>query len=461
MIDTFLQSFLMISDYRTVIFLAVLAVLFWVIHYLYRRRNMGFSLVVFVGMLLGAGLGLAMQVAAGFPDKPNEVVFIKETTNWFQLFGNGYIDLIKMIVVPLVIVSIAHVIVNMKSGGMGRLVKRTFIVTMVMAAISAVVGIAFGLLFDVGGGAALAAGDVKPKEVVSIASTLRALIPGDLVSAMVKNNIIGMVIFGAFVGRAIWWIKDDMPDVEVFMHKLIDGLHKTLMNMALLILDYMPWAVIALLANTIAQRGLSSIVEVGIFIIALYLALIVQFVIQMGALSLHGLNPLLYLKKSVSLLILAFTSRSSVGCLPVTIETLQKRLGVSQATSTFVAGFGTTAGMQGCAGAFPAMLIIYVCHLTGTPVDFALIVMAVIVVTIGSLGIAGIPGTATMAASVSLSGMGMASSFSLIGPILAIDPLIDMMRTLVNVSGSVTNALMIDKQLGALDEEIYKNPQAK
>ena len=172
--------------------------------------------------------------------------------------------------------------------------------------------------------------------------------------------------------------------------------------------------------------------------------------------SLHGLNPLLYLKKSVSLLILAFTSRSSVGCLPVTIETLQKKLGVSQATSTFVAGFGTTAGMQGCASAFPAMLIIYVCHLTGTPIDFATIVMAVIVVTIGSLGIAGIPGTATMAASVSLSGMGMASSFSLIGPILAIDPLIDMMRTLVNVSGSVTNALMIDKQLGSLDEEVYK-----
>ena len=288
-----------------------------------------------------------------------------------------------------------------------------------------------------------------------LATTLRGLIPGNLVDAMVKNNIIGMVIFGAFLGRAIWWIKADEPKVEEFMRKLVNGLHKALMNMALLILDYMPWAVIALLANTIAQKGLDSILSVVHFIFVLYLAIIAQFIIQLIALSVNGINPIVYMKKSLALLILAFTSRSSVGCLPVTIETLTQKLGVNQATASFVAGFGTTAGMQGCAGIFPSILIVYVCHLTGTAMDFSMIVMTIIVVTLGSLGIAGIPGTATMAASVGLSGVGMASSFSLIGPILAIDPLIDMARTMLNVSGSVTNALIIDKRLGNLDENIY------
>ena len=456
----FFTSFLMISDWRTVLFLAVLAVLFGLIHYLYHKCKMGFSLVVCVGMVAGALLGLVMQLMAGFPDDPTKVVFIKETTNWFQLFGNGYIDLIKMIVIPLVIISIAHVVINMDSGKtMSRLVKRTLLVTLVMTAIAAVIDIVFGILFDVGSGSAISseAARAKPKDVVSVASTLRALIPGNLVDSMVKNNVIGMVIFGAVFGRAIWWIKADKPDMEAFLHKLIDGLHKTMMNMALLILDYMPWAVIALLANTIAQKGLASILDVGIFIIALYVALIVQFIIQILAVMLHGVNPIHYLKKSVALLILAFTSRSSAGCLPVTIETLVTRLGVNQGTASFVAGFGTTAGMQGCAGVFPAMLIVYVCHLTGTPLDITMLVMTVIVVTIGSLGIAGIPGTATMAASVSLSGVGMASSFSLIGPILAIDPLIDMMRTMVNVSGSVTNSIMIDKQLGTLDMTKYNS----
>ena len=459
MIDQFLQSFLTISDYRTVIFLVVLGLLFFVIHYLYRVKKMGFSLVVFIGMIFGAILGLVMQIMAGFPDDPKSVVFIKESTNWFQLFGYGYIDLIKMIVVPLVIVSIANVIVNMDAKqGMNQLVKRTLIVTMVMVAISAAIGVALGILFNIGGDSVVAAAkEVKPKEIVSVAETLRALIPGNLVDAMVKNNIIGMVIFGAIIGRAIWWIKTDQPEVEAFMRKLVNGLHKTLMNMALLILDYMPWAVIALLAATIAQRGLQSIISVGEFILVLYLAIAIQFVIQIIADSLHGLNPICYLKKSVALLVLAFTSRSSVGCLPVTIETLVKRLGVNEGTASFVGGFNTTAGMQGCAGVFPSLLIVYVCNMIGMPMDFSMIIMTIIVVSLGSLGIAGIPGTATMAATVSLSGVGLASSFNLIGPILAIDPLIDMARTMLNVSGSVTNALMVDKQLGTLDETGYNN----
>ena len=87
---------------------------------------------------------------------------------------------------------------------------------------------------------------------------------------MVKNNIIGMVIFAAFLGRAIWWMKEDAKDQETFLHNLIDGSHKAMMNMTDLILDYMPWAVVALLANTIAQKGLASILDVGTFILALY-----------------------------------------------------------------------------------------------------------------------------------------------------------------------------------------------
>lgn len=458
MTGEFFQSFLMISDKNTVLFLVLLAISFGIIHILYRKYKMDFAIVVLIGMVLGVILGLSMQAMAGFAEDPSKVVFIKETTNWFQLFGNGYIDLVKMIVVPLVIVSIAHVIVNMESGQkMSILVKKTLIVTMIMVAISAVVGISLGIFFNVGGESLNSvATQVKPNEVVSVATTLRNLIPGNLVDSMVKNNIIGMVIFGAFLGRAIWWIKADEPKVEEFMRNLINGMHKALMNMALLILDYMPWAVIALLANTIAQKGLSSIISVAHFIAVLYLAIVVQFIIQLIALGINGINPIHYLKKSLALLVLAFTSRSSVGCLPVTIETLVKKLGVNQGTASFVAGFGTTAGMQGCAGIFPSLLIVYVCHLTGVPMDFSMIVMTIIVVSLGSLGIAGIPGTATMAASVGLSGVGMASSFSLIGPILAIDPLIDMARTMLNVGGSVVNALIIDKSLGSLDENLYK-----
>lgn len=420
---------------------------------------MDFAVVVMIGTGLGLVLGLIMQFVAGFPDAPMEVTFVKETTTWFGLFGNGYINLIKMIVVPLVMVSIMQVIINMKQGKtMGVLVKKTILVTMGMVAIAAVTGIIIGMVMGIGKGSALITdGAAEAKAITPVATTIKNLIPSNIVGAMVDSNIIGLVIFAAFFGLAVWWINYESEEAAKPLYDGINAVHKAMINMALLILDYMPWAVMALLANTIAQRGLSSILDVGKFIIALYLAVAIQFVIQLILLAVHGLNPVTYMKKSFATMLMAFTSRSSVGCLPMTIETLTKKLGVDEGTASFVAGFGTTAGMQGCAGVFPSLLIIYVCNVTGTPIDITMIVMTIIVVTIGSLGIAGIPGTATMAASVGLSGVGMASQFAMVSPILAIDPIIDMPRTMLNVTGSLTNALVVDKHMGTLDEASFND----
>lgn len=457
--NVFLQQFLMISDIRTIAFLVVLAALFYLIHVLYHKKHMDFAVVVMIGTGLGLVLGLAIQYVAGFPDAPMEVPFVAETTTWFAMVGSGYINLIKMIVVPLVMVSIMQVIINMQQGKtMGSLVQKTIMVTMGMVAIASVTGIVIGMLFGVGKGAALVEdGTATAKEITPVATTIKNLIPGNIVKAMVDSNIIGLVIFSAFLGLAIWWINYESKEAAKPLYDLINAAHKAMINMALLILDYMPWAVMALLANTIAQRGLSSILEVGKFIIALYIAAAIQFVIQLILLTVNGLNPVVYMKKSFATMLMAFTSRSSVGCLPMTIETLTKKLGVDQGTASFVAGFGTTAGMQGCAGIFPALLIIYVCNVTGTPIDITMIVMTIFVVTIGSLGIAGIPGTATMAASVGLSGVGMGAQFAMVSPILAIDPIIDMPRTMLNVTGSLTNALVVDKLMGSLNEKDYND----
>lgn len=457
--NVFFKEFLMISDVRTIVFLAVLATLFYLIHVLYHKKHMDFAVVVMIGTGLGLVLGLVIQLVAGFPDAPMETAFVAETTTWYAMVGNGYINLIKMIVVPLVMISIMEVIINMQQGKtMGRLVNKTLMVTMGMVAVAAVTGIVIGLLMGVGKGAALVEdGTAAAKEITPVATTIKNLIPGNIVEAMVNSNIIGLVIFSAFLGLAIWWINYESKEVAKPLYDLINAGHKAMINMALLILDYMPWAVMALLANTIAQRGVSSILEVGKFIIALYIAAVIQFVIQLILLAVNGINPAVYLKKSYATMLMAFTSRSSVGCLPMTIETLTKKLGVDQGTASFVAGFGTTAGMQGCAGFFPALLIIYVCNVTGTPVDITMIVMTIFVVTIGSLGIAGIPGTATMAASVGLSGVGMGAQFAMVSPILAIDPIIDMPRTMLNVTGSLTNALVVDKHMGTFDEKAYND----
>ncbi|MGL4988076.1 MAG: cation:dicarboxylate symporter family transporter, partial [Cetobacterium sp.] len=370
-------------------------------------------------------------------------------------------------VIPLVMVSIIHVIINMKEdANLGDLVKRSLIVTLVMVAISVGVGIFLGEIFEVGKvssngiGAALVDSGRKIREVSNIVDTLKALIPSNPVEAMVKLNIVGLVIFSAIVGVAAKRMSKKYMTIVKPFFDLINAFQKIIVSMAMSIIRWMPLAVVPLLANTIAQKGIGAIAEVGKFIAVLYLATAIMFIIQMIAVSFFGLNPLTYVKKSMSLMILAFTSRSSVGCLPVTISTLTDKLGVSESTASFVASFGTTAGMQGCAGIFPALTIVFVTNMSGQPLDITLIAMSIIVVAISSLGIAGIPGTATMAASVALSGTGLASMFPLINPILAIDPIIDMPRTMLNVIGSVTNALMVDKSLGSLNEVVYKDLEA-
>ena len=453
----FFTDFLMISDIKTIIFLIILFALFFVMKKI-EKNKISFSKRMILSIVIGLILGIIIQAVSGFSDNPMDITFVSETTKWYSLFGNGFIDLIRMLVIPIIMVSIIHVIINMKEGAnLAKLTKNTLIVTIVMVAISVIVGLGVGSIFKLGVGVSYTEGATEIKEVKTVIDTLRDLIPKNPAQAMVDVNIIALVIMAAFFGLGAKRMTKKYMDIVKPFIDLINALQKIIMSVAMTIIKLMPYAVIPLLANTIAQRGISSILEVAMFIVALYIAVIIMFVIQLIAIALFGINPIIYLKKGISVMVLAFTSRSSVGTLPLTIETLTNKMGVNDGTASFVAGFGTTAGMQGCAGIFPSLLLVYVYNANGLPIDVTFIAMALIVIVIGSFGIAGIPGTATMAASVTLSGMGQAGLFSTINPILAIDPIVDMGRTLLNVTGSMTNALIVDKTLGQLNMEDFKN----
>lgn len=459
--SVFFTDFLMLSDLRTFLCIVLLVGLFAVMHRL-QKKKVNFSKRMIIGTVLGLVLGLVIQFISGFSNDPMQITFVAETTKWYGFIGNGFIDLIRMLVIPLVMVSIIHVIINMKEGAnIGKLTKNAMIVTMTMVIIAVLVGLGVGMAFGVGKGMAVVGGSAEIKEVTNVVDTLRGLLPANPVKAMVDVNIIALVIMAVFFGMGAKRMSKKYFDIVKPFFDLINALQKIIMSVAMTIIKYMPYAVIALLANTIAQRGLASILEVGIFIVALYVAVAIMFVIQLIALAIFGVNPVIYMKKALPVMILAFTSRSSVGALPLTIETLTDKLGVNDGTASFVAGFGTTAGMQGCAGVFPALLLIFVANVNGMPIDITFIAMSVIVVALGSLGIAGIPGTATMAASVALSGVGLASSFPVVSPILAIDPIVDMGRTLINVTGSMVNAIIVDRTLGQMDMEHFRKEVSK
>ena len=454
--STFFTDFIMITSFLPVVFIALLVGLFFVIRQM-EKKKVKFSKRMIVATVLGLVLGIVIQAVAKFPQDIESVTWISETTKWYGLVGYGFMDLLKMLVVPLIFLSIIRVIINMKADqNLGKLTGRTILVLLSTTAISAIIAIVIGNLFKLGvGEVVVQQSQSEMKEITSIVDTLRGLLPSNPIKAMADANIVGVVIFAGFIGIAIKRLTKKYLEVIKPAIDLVEAGYKIITSVAMTIIKFMPYAVIALLANTIASRGISAIISVTKFIAAVYVSIGVVFVIHMIIIALNGLNPLKYIKNVSEPLILAFTSRSSLGTLPVTIEALTEKAGVDNGISSFVGSLGSNMGMNGCAAIYPALMAVTLANMSGTPMDLSFYGMLLVIIVISSLGIAGLPGTATMAVSVVISGMGMGAFFPLAGGILAIDPIIDMGRTMLNVNGTMVTAVTVANSFDSIDKDVY------
>lgn len=453
--STFFTDFLYLTDIKTILFIVVLFALFFVMKQM-EKKKVKFSTRMLSATGIGLVLGLLIQVVGGFPDAPLEVPFIAEINKWYGLFANGFMDLLKMLVIPLIFVSIMRVIINMKQGeNLGKLTARTLGLLLGTTAIAAMIGLVVGNLFQLGVNSHLVAGEATIREVSSLIDTLRGLLPSNPIASMANGNVVAVVIFAAFLGLATKRQTKKYYDIVKPFIDLVEAFYKIILSVAMTIIKWMPYAVIALLANTIAGRGMAALGEAIDFILATYIGVALMFVVHLILIALSGLNPFRYVKNVLDALVLAFTSRSSLGTLPVSIEKLTDNVGLDNGTATFVGSLGSNAGMNGCAGIYPALVAITVANMTGTPIDMTFIVMLVIVIALASFGIAGLPGSATMAISVVLSGMGMGEYFPLIAGIIAIDPILDMGRTMLNVNGTLTTAVLVGKSFNKIDQDVY------
>ena len=453
--STFLSEFLFITDIKTIAFIAILVAIFILVRKM-EKKKIKFSTRMISAMGIGLVLGFIIQLVAGFPEKPSSVRWIEEVSKWYGLVGNGFMDLLKMLVVPLIFVSIIRVIINMKDGvNLGKLTSKSLLVLLGTTTLATIVGLVVGNLFNLGVGEVVATSNTDIREITSIVDTIRGLLPSNPVQAMAEGNIVAVVIFAAFIGTSMKRLNKKYSDVIKPAWDLVEASYKIITSVAMTVIKFMPYAVVALLANTIAARGVSAILGVVDFIIALYVSVAIMFIIHLIIIALNGLNPFKYVKNVMEPLILAFTSRSSLGTLPVTIETLTEKAGVDNGVASFVGSLGSNAGMNGCAAIYPALMAITVANMSGTPMDFSFYGMLLVIIVISSLGIAGLPGTATMAVSVVISGMGMGSYFPLLGGIIAIDPILDMGRTMLNVNGTMVTAVTVANSFGDIDKDKF------
>ena len=453
--STFLSDFIMITSFKTVAFIIVLlAVLFGV--NVMAKKKVKFSTRMIVSTIVGLILGVIIQVVAGFPNNPGEVQWITEVNKWYGLVGYGFMDLLKMLVVPLIFVSIIRVIINMKAEeNLGKLTTRSILTLLGTTTIAAIVGVVVGNLFKLGVSSTIIEGTNEIREITPVVDTLRGLLPSNPVAAMAEGNVVAVVIFAAFIGNSMKILNKKYSDVIQPVTDLVNASYKIITSLAMTVIKFMPYAVVALLANTIAGRGISAIKEVVGFILALYVSIIIVFIIHLIIIAILGLNPIIYVKNAMEPLILAFTSRSSLGTLPVTIEALTDKMGVDNGIASFVGSLGSNMGMNGCTAIYPALMAVTLANMSGTKMDVSFYGMLIVIIVIGSLGIAGLPGSATMAVSVAISGMGMGAYFPLAGGIIAIDPILDMGRTMLNVNGTMVTAVAVGKSFNKVDKEIY------
>jgi L-cystine uptake protein TcyP (sodium:dicarboxylate symporter family) len=395
---------------------------------------------ILLGLAMGIGIGFFLKLS---PD--NALLNVIQQT--FSIVGRGYLGLLKMLVVPLILTSIIHAILNLGNGNNKAIIRISFYscgILLLMTAAASLIGMAIGMLFSVGKGFSFPEHVEAPTSVYKgLADTLLGMIPSNPFAILSNQNTIAIVIFAILIGIAARLLDANDHDKMQTFSQWIASLFAIIKKLTHLVLALTPYGVLALIASLIEEQGYFILAGMAHFIIAMYTAMFAVLVMHSVLLLMIGQNPWEYFKKASLPLFVAFTTRSSFGTLPVTEETLRDKFKTSQVIASFVPSLGATIGMNACAGIFPAMLVVMTMSLLNQPITVELILMVMFINMLASLGISGIPGTAYIAATVTLTSLGL--PYGVIALVQGIDPIIDMGRTAVNINGVMTTALLVDR----------------
>ncbi|MFD2209891.1 L-cystine transporter [Virgibacillus halophilus] len=448
--------------------IAVLCILIGLLIYM-QKKHLSFTKRVFTGLGAGIVLGAILQLIYG----TGSDVLVK-TTDWFSIVGNGYIQLLMMIVVPLVMVSIIQSIINLeKTAELGKIAAWIIGILVTTAMVAALIGIGSAALFHLDAGQ-IHAGEAEAERGTMLQDKLvdvqdqtapqkiLSFIPSNIFEDMTgarSTSVIAVVIFSMIVGIAVLGLRRKNPEQAERFTNIVNTLYAVVMRIVTLILRLTPFGVLALMANTVANTDFAGIMELGKFVIASYVALLVIMVFHLVLVGLFGLNPFVYLRKVIPVLGFAFTSRSSAGTIPLNIQAQRNSLGVDNGIANMSASFGATIGQNGCAGMYPAMLAVMIAPTVGIdPFTPGFLIKLVLIVGISSFGVAGVGGGATFAALIVLSSMGL--PVALAGLLISIEALIDMGRTAVNVNDSMVAGTLTSRILKKLDMKKFNDKDA-
>lgn len=429
--------------------IASLAVFVGILFFLYgqQKKENTLSRLVLLGLVFGSVFGLSLQLIFGEGHPA-----IAHTLEWVNVVGRGYVGLLKMIIMPLVLVSMIAAVVKLEKGGsLGKISGLTISVLLITTAISAVIGIAVTQAFGLSAEgltegaretARIAVLENRAGRVsdLTIPQMLVSFIPtnpfSDLTGAR-STSIIAVVIFGVLTGIAARKVMAEKQELETPIRTFVEAIQSIVMRLVKMIMALTPYGIAALMAKVVATSSAGDILNLLGFIVASYVAIALMFVVHGIMVSFVGVSPKEYFQKIWPVLTFAFTSRSSAATIPLNVEAQISKLRVPPAIANLSASFGATIGQNGCAGIYPAMLAVMVAPSVGIdPMEINFILSLIAIIVISSFGIAGVGGGATFAALIVLPAMGLPVTIAAL--LISIEPLIDMARTALNVSGAMT-----------------------
>ncbi|CAN5386686.1 dicarboxylate/amino acid:cation symporter [soil metagenome] len=417
-------------------------------------RSFGFQ--VLIGMLAGLALGLVARTLGATPS--GDLNWLATT---LKTVGSIFVQLLKAIVPPLVFTAIVASIANLRAlDNAARLAGQTLLWFAITALIAVVVGLAVGLLIQPGLGARGAG--LVPDHVTSVGGWLdflKGLIPANSLglsasttltdegkaSTALSFNILQLLVISIVVGLATLKVGDRAEPFLAVVRSAL-AIVRALLGW---VIRLTPIGSAALIGTAVATYGWAALAQLGWFAAAVYIGLaIILLGVYPLLLLLNGLSPLRFFGIAWPAIQLGFVSRSSVGTLPVT-ESVTERMGVERVYAAFAIPLAATTKMDGCASIYPAIAAIFVAGFYGIPLHALDYVLIAFVSVIGSAATAGLTGAVVML-TLTLSTLGLPLEGA--GLLLAIDPILDMGRTAVNVAGQILVATIVAKREGLLDE---------
>ncbi|MDF6015025.1 L-cystine transporter [Vibrio harveyi] len=442
---------------------ASLAVFIAILMFLFnqQQKQNTLSRLVLIGLVTGSLFGLGLQLIHG---EGSDV--IGQTLEWVGIVGSGYVGLLKMVIMPLVLISMISAVVKLEKGGsLGKISGLTISVLLVTTAIAAMIGILVTTTFGLSA-AGLTEGARETARIAVLESRVESVsdltIPQILVSFIPTNpfadltgarstSIIAVVIFGVLVGIAARKVMAEKEELESPIRTFVEAAQSVVMRLVKMIMALTPYGIAALMAKVVATSSAADIFNLLGFIVASYVAIALMFLVHGLLVSFVGVSPAEYFKKIWPVLTFAFTSRSSAATIPLNVEAQITKLNVPPAIANLSASFGATIGQNGCAGIYPAMLAVMVAPTMGIdPLDINFILSLIAIITISSFGIAGVGGGATFAALIVLPAMGLPVTIAAL--LISIEPLIDMARTALNVSGAMTAGTITSRLLKSTND---------